>query len=539
MTLLCVLTVKARVLGGAAAFFQARMFILLRALIDFDIALTRFAGFHSKSIQRCSIMELNEIIQQKKAKLEALTAQGVPVYDKPFPNRLDIGEVAGNFQEGKKVSVCGRLMAKRLHGKVIFGDLQDSTGKIQLYIKADFIGQERFNILENIETADFLSVMGELFKTHTGEPTVKVEKFVVLSKALRPLPEKWHGLKDIEVRYRQRYLDLISNEEVKKVFVLRSRIIQSLRAALDQKGFLEVETPMMHDIPGGAAGRPFKTHHNEYNIDLYMRIAPELYLKRLLVAGLDKVYEINRSFRNEGVSIKHNPEFTMLEVYAAFANFEHMMHLCESLIVGVAQEIFGKMDFVYQGKTIDLTPPWKRISFAELVNEKFGISASDTEGAMLSKLKAKGFAKDKETLSRSQINKIIEDTLEQDMNVNPTFITDYFTSLCPLAKTAPDNPLISERFELFIAGMEVANAYSELNDPAEQKRRFEEEIKNAQETANKAVDEDYCLALEYGMPNAGGLGIGIDRLVMLLTDQPSIRDVILFPLLRAVEESQK
>jgi lysyl-tRNA synthetase class 2 len=484
-------------------------------------------------------MELNEIIQQRKAKLVALKDRGVPVYDKPFPNRLDIAEVINNFQEGKKVSISGRLMAKRLHGKVIFADLQDSTGRIQLYTKSDFVGQEKFSLLDNIEIADFISVTGELFKTHTGELTVKVEEFVILSKALRPLPEKWHGLKDIEVRYRQRYLDLISNEEVKKVFILRSQIIRSIRDSLDERGFLEVETPMMHSIAGGASGRPFKTHHNEYDMDLYMRIAPELYLKRLLVAGLDKVYEINRSFRNEGVSIKHNPEFTMLEVYASFANYEHMMHLCESLIVGVAQRVFGKMNFVYQGKQIDLTPPWKRISFAELVKEKFAISPEDKEDAVLGKLKAKGFAKDKESLTRSQINKIIEDILEQDMNVNPTFVTDYFTSLCPLAKARKDNPLISERFELFIAGMEVANAYSELNDPLEQRRRFEEEIKNAQETENKVVDEDYVLALEHGMPNAGGLGIGIDRLVMLLTDQPSIRDVILFPLLRPVEESQK
>jgi len=484
-------------------------------------------------------MEINEIIQQRKAKLEALKSQGVPVYDKPFPNRLDIGEVISSFQEGKKVSICGRLMAKRLHGKVIFADLEDSTGKIQLYIKADFIGPEKFSLLDNIEIADFLSLTGELFKTHTGEPTVKVEGFVILAKALRSLPEKWHGLKDIELRYRQRYLDLISNAEVKKVFAFRSQIIQSIRNSLDERGFLEVETPMMHSIAGGAAGRPFKTHHNEYDMDLYMRIAPELYLKRLLVAGLDKVYEINRSFRNEGVSIKHNPEFTMLEVYAAFANYEHMMHLCESLIVGVAQGIFGKMNFVYQGKQIDLTPPWKRISFAELVKEKFGILPDDPEAVMLGKLKAKGFARDKEVLGRTQINKVIEDTLEQDMNVNPTFITDYFTALCPLAKTSKDNPLISERFELFIAGMEIANAYSELNDPLEQRKRFEEEIKNTQETGNKVVDEDYVLALEHGMPNAGGLGIGIDRLVMLLTDQPSIRDVILFPLLRPVEESRK
>jgi len=421
-------------------------------------------------------MELNEIIDQRKAKLEVLRRQNVPVYDRPFPQRVDIGVVVADFQETKKASLCGRLMAKRLHGKVIFADLRDSTGRIQLYIKADFIGQERFALLDNVEVGDFLSVTGELFKTHTGEPTVKVEQFAMLAKALRPLPEKWHGLKDVEVRYRHRYLDLVANEEVRKVFLQRSRIVQCVRRALDERGFLEVETPMMHPLAGGAAGRPFKTHHNEYDMDLFLRIAPELYLKRLLVGGLDRVYEINRSFRNEGVSIKHNPEFTMLEVYAAYSDMEQMMHLCESLIVNVAQEVFGTLQFTFDGKQIDLTPPWKRISFAQLVKDKFGIDPSDGEQAMLEKVKQAGFARDKDKLSRTQINKIIEDTLETDMNVNPTFVTDYYTALCPLAKTRPDNPLLSERFELFIANMEVANAYSELNDPLEQKKRFEEEV---------------------------------------------------------------
>jgi lysyl-tRNA synthetase class 2 len=350
------------------------------------------------------------------------------------------------------------------------------------------------------------------------------------------LPEKWHGLKDIDLRYRQRYLDLIANEEVKKVFVMRSRIIGAMREFLNQKGFLEVETPMMHDIAGGAAGRPFKTHHNEYDMDLYLRIAPELYLKRLLVGGLDKVYEINRSFRNEGVSTRHNPEFTMLEVYLAYANYEDMMQLCQDLIVYAAREILGRTELTYQGKVINLNPPWQRRSFALMVKERFDIDPTDETAVQLKKLKEKGFARDKDRLSRSQVTKIIEDILEQDMKVDPAFVTDYFTYLCPLAKTKKDNPLISERFELYVAGMEVGNAYSELNDPAEQKRRFQDEIKELAGEEKKSVDEDYCLALEHGMPPAGGLGIGIDRLVMLFTDQPSIRDVILFPLLRPQAE---
>ena len=481
-------------------------------------------------------MELNEIIAQRKAKFEHLSSKGANLYyNQPFAGRVTINEALQNFQEGKKVSIAGRIIARRSHGKVVFMDLRDSTGKIQLYLKLDFTGEEKFNILEDIDIADILSIKGELFKTHAGELTVKVEDFVVLAKTLRPLPEKWHGLKDVELRYRQRYLDLIANEETKKVFLMRTRIIKAIRNFLDDKGFLEVETPMMHPIPGGAAGRPFKTHHNEYDSDLYLRIAPELYLKQLLVAGLDKVYEINRSFRNEGVSTKHNPEFTMLEVYRAYANYEDMMQLAEEMIIYAAREALGKMSFPYQDKTIDLSPPWQRYSFAQLVKEKFGIEPDDEAPVMLKELQSKGFAQGAAKLTRSQVAKIIEDILEQDMNVNPTFVTDYFTNLCPLAKTKKDEPLISERFELYVGGLEIGNAYSELNDPIEQKRRFLDEIKELGSEEKKAIDQDFILALEHGMPPAGGLGIGIDRLVMLFTDQPSIRDVIFFPLLRPQE----
>jgi len=477
-------------------------------------------------------MELNEIIQQRKAKLASLQAKGINSYPQASPLHTDIGEELKGFQEGKKVSLCGRIMAKRLHGKAVFLDLKDASGRIQLYVKSDIIGEDNFKLLEDLDIADFLNVKGEFFKTHTQEPTVKVEEFIILAKALRPLPEKWHGLKDVELRYRQRYLDLIANEEVKKVFLLRSRIIKAIRGFLDDKGFLEAETPMMHSIAGGAAGRPFKTHHNEYDLDLYLRIAPELYLKRLLVGGLDKVYELNRSFRNEGVSTKHNPEFTMLEVYSAYANYEDMMQLAQDLIISVAKEVLGSEKFIYQGKSVDLTLPWQRRSFTEMVKEKFGISEEDETSVLLEKLQAKGFAPDKKRLTRSQVNKIIEDILEEGLSVNPTFVLDYFTNLCPLAKAKKDNPLISERFELYIAGLELGNAYSELNDPLEQKRRFEEEIRELSAEEKKNIDNDYVLALEHGMPPAGGMGIGIDRLVMLMTDQPSIRDVILFPLLR-------
>ncbi|MCU0652043.1 MAG: lysine--tRNA ligase [Candidatus Omnitrophica bacterium] len=481
-------------------------------------------------------MELNEIIQQRQAKIESLKAKGSLVYASAPSGCVTIASVTVDFQEGKKVSLCGRITAKRAHGKVNFLDLKDTTAKIQLYVKADFLNKDDLSIFEDIDIADIVSVRGELFKTHTGEPTLKVEGLEVLAKTLRPLPEKWHGLKDVELRYRQRYLDLISNEEVKKVFLQRAQIIKGIRDFLDAKSFLEVETPMMHSIPGGAAGRPFKTYHNEYGFELFMRIAPELYLKRLLVGGLDRVYEINRSFRNEGVSTKHNPEFTMLEVYQAYANYEDMMQLSEELITTVAKQATGGTKFVYQDKEIDLAVPWQRMSFAGLVKEKFGIVPEDSAELMLEKLHAKGLARDAHRLSRTQVGKVIEDLLEAEMNVNPTFVTDYFTQLSPLAQTKKDNPLISERFELYIAGMEVGNAYSELNNPLEQKRRFEEEIKDLDKTEQKIVDEDYCLALEHGMPPAGGLGIGIDRLVMLMTNQSSIRDVILFPLLRPQQE---
>jgi lysyl-tRNA synthetase, class II len=483
-------------------------------------------------------MELNEIIEQRKAKLEGLKAKGVNPYGKPFAGSVQIGQATAEFLEGKKVAVSGRMTAKRGHGKAMFGDLRDSTGKIQLYMRADVLGPDKFALLDNVETGDFISVNGELFKTHTGEPTVKVEDFTVLAKALRPLPEKWHGLKDIELRYRQRYLDLIANEESRAVFLMRARAVRSLRRTLDESGFLEVETPMMHDIAGGAAGRPFKTFHNEYGMELFLRIAPELYLKRLLVGGLDRVYEINRSYRNEGVSTRHNPEFTMLEVYQAYSDIEGMMRLCERLIINACQELRGALEIEYNGTKVDLTPPWKVVSFAGLVADRFGIQPSDPEKVMLEKLHAKGFARDKDKLTRTQINKIIEDTLEEGMSVNPTFVVDYYTSLSPLAKTRADNPLLSERFELFISGMEVGNAYSELNDPTEQRRRFEEEIAHG-EGDGKVVDEEYVTALEHGMPSAGGLGIGVDRLVMLLCDRPSIRDVILFPLLRRTEQKEE
>ncbi len=481
-------------------------------------------------------MEINEILQERQSKLASLKSKGICAYASPGSQPVSIGDALAEFTEGRSLSFCGRITSRRLHGKVIFADLRDATGKIQLYLKSDIVSKEQFSLFhDDIDIADFIQARGELFKTHTGEPTLKVTEFFILTKTLRPLPEKWHGLKDVELCYRQRYLDLIANEGAREVFLKRSRIISSIRKFLDGRGFLEVETPMMHGIAGGAAGRPFKTHHNEYNMDLYLRIAPELYLKRLLVGGLDKVYEVNRSFRNEGVSTRHNPEFTMLEAYQAYSDVEGMMRLTQDLITSVAKDVFENSSFSFGDKSFDLAGEWRIISFAKVVKEKFGIEPQQPPEEMFKRLKEKGFAREAGRLTRSQIAKIIEEILEQDMLPNPTFVTDYFTSLCPLAKTKKDNPLISERFELYIAGCEVGNAYSELHDPTEQRLRFEEEIKDLDLGEKKSVDEDYCLALEHGMPPAGGLGIGIDRLVMLLTGKTSIRDVILFPLLRPVE----
>ena len=483
-------------------------------------------------------MELENIINDRRAKLKALQDKGINPFGGKLDNLTPIAKVLADFKEGLLISVSGRLMAKREHGKVVFIDLRDEAAKIQIYIKEETLGKEGFELFQSLDIGDLIVIEGELFKTRTQEPTIKAINLSLSAKSLRPLPEKWHGLKDVEIRYRQRYLDLISNYEIREIFTKRSKIISAIRGYLDARNYLEVETPMMHPIPGGAAGRPFKTHHNEYDMQLYLRIAPELYLKRLLVGGFEKVYEINRSFRNEGVSTRHNPEFTMLEVYTAYSSYAGMMSLVEEIIVDAARAAGCGLKFEYQGKTVDITPPWKRYSFAQLVKDKFGISPEDSAEVMLEKLQSKGKAREEKRLSRSQIVKIVEEAIQEEQDFSPTFFTDYFSILCPLAKNKPDNPFISERFELFIAGMEVANAYSELNNPIEQRKRLEEEIGEAGTEANslRMLDEDFITALEYGMPPAGGLGIGIDRLVMILTNQPSIRDVILFPLLRPQTE---
>ena len=472
----------------------------------------------------------NDLIKQRKAKLEAISGSGVYAYGEKFDITSTIKSLKDNFSENAEAVLAGRIMACREHGKSKFYDLKDSTGKIQLYLQKDIVGADAYLFLNNLDIGDFIGIKGSAFKTRTGEPTIKVTSVKVLSKSLRPLPEKWHGLKDVETRYRQRYVDLVMNDDVKEVFVARSKIVTEIRKFLDGKGFVEVETPMMQSLPGGAAGKPFKTHHEALGIDLYLRIAPELYLKRLLVGGFDRVYEINRNFRNEGISTRHNPEFTMLEVYQAYSDCSGMMALTRQMITLLAEKVMGKTQFEYQGKVIDLSK-WEKISFADLMKEQFGIIPEDAHRVWVEKLKKKGIEIEGKELSRTQLINIVGELIEPKAGNHPVFVIDMFKELCPLAKTKMDNPLLTDRFELYMGGMEIANAYSELNDPIEQKKRFEDELKLAK-GANKNIDEDFVRALEYGMPPAGGLGIGIDRLVMILTNSPSIRDVILFPQLK-------
>ena len=477
-------------------------------------------------------------------KLNALRSRRIAPYGGAFPKSGPIDRLVADYQEGRRAVTAGRLTAKRGHGGLTFADLRDATGKIQLCLRQERVGDDAYRLFGELDLGDIVGVSGPLFKTKTGEVTVEVEQLTVLAKALRPLPEKWHGLKDVEIRYRQRYLDLIANEPVRKVFLQRSRLLASLRGTLERHGFIEVETPMMHAIPGGAAGEPFITHHKALDTDLYLRLAPELHLKKLLVGGLERVYELNRSFRNEGVSMKHNPEFTMLEAYEAYGDYASMMRLVESLICDAAKNLLGALSLEFRGQRIDLAPPWERVSFAETMRE-LGLAPNAPPETLQQALQQKGLKV--AGLSRSQMVRLVEQLFEPKTKTKPLFVTDYWTELSPLAKAKPEDPDITERFELYIGGMEIANAYSELNDPIEQRKRFEAQLEGEGSRVKgegkglhptpytlhpRRIDEDFIEALEYGMPPAGGLGVGVDRLAMLLLDQPSIKDVILFPLLK-------
>jgi len=440
--------------------------------------------------------------------------------------------------EGKMVSVAGRLMSKRGMGKASFSDVQDRYGKVQLYVRIDEIGEEAYEEFKKFDIGDIVGVKGEVFKTHKGEISIKVKQITLLAKSLQPLPEKWHGLKDPDLRYRQRYVDLIVNPDVRKTFILRSKIIKAVRKYLDEKGFLEVDTPLLNTIPGGASARPFITHHNTLDIDLYLRIAPELYLKRLIVGGLEKVYEMGRMFRNEGMSIKHNPEFTMMEVYEAYTDYKGMMDLAEGLISTVALEVLGTTKITYQGQEIDLTPPWRRMTMVEAVQKYSGVDFAQikTNEEAIKIAREKNVHVEDNMTKGEVLNAFFEEYAEQHL-IQPTFIYDYPVEISPLTKRKPDDPDFTERFELFITSREMGNAYSELNDPIEQKERFISQMKKREagdEEANM-MDDDFINALEYGMPPTGGLGIGIDRLIMLLTDSYSIRDVLLFPTMKPLK----
>ena len=488
--------------------------------------------------------EANEQRQQRIKKLDVLREAGVA----PYGTRFDAKDRAGDLirlhgqktketleQEGITCTIAGRIVALRRFGKAAFAVLQDGSERLQTYLKKDLLSSQAYTVTEQLDLGDWIGVTGILFRTKTNEFTVEVHELTFLSKALRPLPEKWHGLTDVETRYRQRYVDLIANPDVHGIFAIRSRVITGIRAFLIERGFLEVETPMMHPIPGGAAAKPFVTHHNALGVDLYLRIAPELYLKRLIVGGFPRVFEINRNFRNEGISTIHNPEFTMLEFYVSYADYQDLIRLTEELISSLAQQLLGTTVIEYQSQTINLAPPWRRWSYHQAILEVNGLAPAvltDREQA-LAAAKQLNVPVDPKWPLFNIVNEIFEETVEPRLE-QPTFITDYPIEISPLARRKDADPALTDRFELYIAGREIANAFSELNDPLDQRERFEGQAAQREAGNEEAhvVDEDFLRALEYGMPPTAGEGIGIDRLIMLFTNQASIRDVVLFPQLR-------
>ncbi|APJ09555.1 MULTISPECIES: lysine--tRNA ligase [Bacillus] len=488
--------------------------------------------------------ELNDQFQVRRDKMNKMREEGIDPFGERYDRSHQSAQIIAEYDEFSKedlegkaaqVTIAGRMMTKRGKGKAGFAHIQDLEGQIQIYVRKDSVGEEAYELFKSSDLGDIIGVTGTVFKTNVGELSIKATSFEVLTKALRPLPDKYHGLKDVEQRYRQRYLDLIVNPESKQTFIMRSKIIQSMRRYLDSKGYLEVETPTMHSIPGGASARPFITHHNALDMPLYMRIAIELHLKRLIVGGLEKVYEIGRVFRNEGVSTRHNPEFTMIELYEAYADYKDIMNLTENLIAHIAQEVLGTTTIQYGEDEIDLKPEWKRLHMVEAVKEATGVDFWQE----MSIEEAKQHAADHgvEFTKNMTVGHIINEFFEQKVEetlVQPTFIYGHPVEISPLAKKNPEDPRFTDRFELFIVRREHANAFTELNDPIDQRERFEAQLKEREEGNDEAhlMDDDFVEALEYGMPPTGGLGIGIDRLIMLLTNSPSIRDVLLFPQMR-------
>lgn len=483
--------------------------------------------------------EINEQMQVRLDKMHKIEEHGWLPFGHKFEWSHHAADIAEQFEELSAnetiVRLAGRVMAIRGHGKTCFMDLMDKSGRIQLYVRKDAIGEEDYALIKMMDIGDIVGVSGTVFRTHMGELSIKAVSLEMLSKSLRPLPEKWHGLKDIEMRYRQRYVDLIVNPEVRDTFVKRSQIIKSVREILDNRDFLEVETPIMHSIAGGAAARPFITYHNALDMQLYMRIAPELYLKRLIVGGMERVYELGRVFRNEGIDIKHNPEFTIVEIYQAFADYKDMMELTETIVSQTAQKVLGTMKITYEGQEIDLTPPWNRMTMIEAVAKYTGqdfTGVTDIEEAR--KMAAAINVPIEKTYGIGKIiNACFEEHVE-DKLIQPTFITGHPKEISPLAKSSVENPEITDRFEGFIYAREICNGFTELNDPIDQRERFVKQVEERKAGDDEAhmMDEDFVNALEYGLPPTGGLGIGIDRLVMFLTDSTSIRDVLFFPHMR-------
>ncbi|MGI6538982.1 MAG: lysine--tRNA ligase [Caldicoprobacterales bacterium] len=485
---------------------------------------------------------LSEILQVRREKLFKLQKEGKNPYEitRYHPTHYS-SQILDEFDtlEGQEVNLAGRIMSKRIMGKASFIHILDSKGQIQAYVQVNELGKEAYDEFKTYDIGDIIGIKGEVFRTRKGEISVKAKEITLLSKSLRPLPEKWHGLKDPDLRYRQRYVDLIVNPDVRQTFVLRSRIIQEIRKYLDERGFLEVETPVLHTTAGGAAARPFITHHNALDLDMYMRIATELHLKRLIVGGFDKVYEIGRIFRNEGISIKHNPEFTSIELYQAYADYHDIMNLTEDMISTVTKKVLGTDVVIYQGQEINLAVPWKRITMIDAVKQYTGIDMNSVSGDEEARRAAKAAGieiEGKETWGEV-LSLLFEEKVEEHL-VQPTFIMDYPIEISPLAKKKKDDPRLTERFELFVTGREFGNAFTELNDPIDQRERFMEQARQRAAGNEEAemMDEDFVNALEIGMPPTGGLGIGIDRLVMLLTDSYSIRDVILFPTMKPKNE---
>ena len=487
-------------------------------------------------------LNMNHLMQVRKEKLDNLIAEGKNPFEITKFNRTHTSaDIEKHYDEleGKDVTIAGRIMSKRIMGKASFCHIQDATGQIQSYVSINDLGEESYKQFKEDDIGDIVGITGFVFKTKTGEISIHAKELTLLTKSLRPLPEKFHGLKDTDLRYRQRYVDLIVNPEVKETFEKRTKIIKEMRRILDEKGYMEVETPILQTIAGGASAKPFITHHNSLDIDMYLRVAPELYLKRLIVGGFDKVYEIGRNFRNEGMDIKHNPEFTNMELYAAYENMEDMMAITEELISTIAKNVLGTTKITYQGVDIDLTPSWRRVTMIDIVKEKTGVDFNEIETDEQAQEAARkaGIEIDPIKPTRGDILAQFFDEKVEETLIQPTIVYNYPIENSPLAKKVPEDPRMTQRFELFIGGREYANAFSELNDPIDQYERFLAQVKAREagdEEANM-MDTDFVNALEYGLPPTGGLGIGLDRLIMLLADQASIRDILLFPTMKPLD----